>query len=132
MANQIEHANIRVKDIDQTVKFLTTALLNFIVRGGNTSEGNRWLHVGTDSTYLALSERSCDEQNRELDLIHIGFVVDDVDAVRQRLEQAGYSEGMVVDPHPYRKRIYFLDNNNMEWEFVEYFSDNPSERNEYS
>jgi hypothetical protein len=38
-------------------------------------------------------------------------VVDDVDAVRQRLEQAGYSEGMVVDPHPYRKRIYFLDNN---------------------
>ena len=107
-------------------------LLCLILLSGNTSEGNRWLHVGTDSTYLALSERSCDKQNRELDLIHIGFVVDDVDAVRQRLEQAGYSEGMVVDPHPYRKRIYFLDNNNMEWEFVEYFSDNPSERNEYS
>ena len=32
MANQIEHANIRVKDIDQTMRFLTTALLNFIVR----------------------------------------------------------------------------------------------------
>jgi len=47
---------------------------------GNTSEGNRWLHVGTDSTYLALSERSCDEPNRELDLIHTGFVIDDVDA----------------------------------------------------
>ncbi|MDP6996218.1 MAG: VOC family protein [Candidatus Poribacteria bacterium] len=62
----------------------------------------------------------------------MGFMVDDADAVRQRLEEAGYSEGTVVDPHPYRKRIYFLDNNNMEWEFVEYFSDNPSERNEYS
>ena len=47
MGGQVEHANIRVRDIDETVKFLTTALPNFKVRGGvlpksgSTSERNR-------------------------------------------------------------------------------------------
>ncbi|MDP7280966.1 MAG: hypothetical protein QGG39_13925 [Candidatus Poribacteria bacterium] len=56
MINQMEHANIRVKNIDQTVEFLMTALPDFKVRGGKTSGEDRWLHIGTDLTYLALSE----------------------------------------------------------------------------
>ena len=132
MANQLEHVNIRVKNIDETVKFLTTALPNFKVRGGKTSGENRWLHVGTDSTYLALNEDNREVQRQGEGLNHIGFVVDDAEVVRERLEKAGYKEGFVATPHPHRKRIYYLDSNGMEWEFVEYYSEDPLERNDYS
>ena len=89
MANQLEHVNIRVKNFDETVKFLTTALPNFKVRGGKTSGENRWLHVGTDSTYLALNEDNREVQRQGEGLNHIGFVVDDAEVVRERLEKAG-------------------------------------------
>jgi len=39
---------------------------------------------------------------------------------------------MVPEPHPYRKRVYFSDRTGFEWEFVQYFSDEPKERNDYS
>ena len=132
MANQLEHVNIRVKNIDETVKFLTTALPDFKVRGGKTSGENRWLHVGTDSTYLALNEDNREAQRQGAGINHIGFVVDDAEVVRERLEKAGYKEGFVATPHPHRKRIYYLDSNGMEWEFVEYYSEDPLERNDYS
>ena len=133
MVNQLEHANIRVRNIDEAVKFLTTALPNFAVRGGVMAGEDRWLHIGTDDTYLALNEDPSDPVRHGPGLNHIGFVVDDAEAVRARLVQAGYQEGFVVDrQHPSRKRIYYLDGSGMEWEFVQYYSDDPAERNDYS
>lgn len=131
---ELEHANLWVANLDETAKFLTTALPHFRVRGGGESGGNRWLHVGTATTYLALNEapaplRSKDDRRR---LNHLGFVVDDVAAIHKRLLQAGYREGFKAGPHPYRKRLYFLDSEDLEWEFVEYLSDDPKERNDYS
>lgn len=133
MANQLEHANIRVRNIDETIKFLTTALPNFRVRGGNREGSANWVHIGTDDTYLALNEDARQEIRQGPGLNHIGFVIDDAEALRNRLENAGYKEGYIPpEPHPHHKRTYFLDGNGMEWEFVQYYSDNPAERNDYS
>lgn len=133
MVNELEHANIRVADIDKAAEFLTTALPNFCVRGGSTGGANRWLHIGTDDSYLTLNEDKQEPIPKQgPGLNHIGFVVDDVEAIRGRLEAAGYKEGFVAGPHPHRKRLYFLDGIGMEWEFVEYLSDDPAERNDYS
>ena len=44
---------------------------------------------------------------------------------------AGYREGFVPEPHPYRKRVYLLDNDGIEYEFVQYYSDDFAERNDY-
>jgi catechol 2,3-dioxygenase-like lactoylglutathione lyase family enzyme len=134
MECQLEHINMRVKNIDETLKFITTALPNFRVRGGKRLEDNRWnwVHVGTDSTYLCLNEDG--EEIRAAKgpgLNHVGFVVKDAESIRVRLEQAGYEEGFVPDPHPYRQRIYYMDGNGIEWEFVEYHSEDPNERNDY-
>lgn len=132
MANELEHANIRVRNIDGVIHFLTTAMPALKVRGGGVAMGQRWVHLGTDHSYVALTEAKGRTWTRGPGLTHLGFVVDDAAGVSQRLEAAGYREGNKGEMHPHRKRIYYVDGDGLEWEFVEYFSDDPAERNDYS
>lgn len=134
MTAQLEHANLTVSSFDKAVRFLTTALPEFRVRGegGSIADDNRWLHVGTDDSYIALYEPADAPRSSSGSVNHLGFVVDDADALHQRLTDAGYREAYVAPPHPYRKRVYFLDDDGGEWEFVEYLSDDPRQRNDYA
>ena len=57
MAVQLEHANLCVRDIDGMIRFLQRAFPNFRIRfDGVGKDGNRWVHVGTDDTYIALNQ----------------------------------------------------------------------------
>jgi catechol 2,3-dioxygenase-like lactoylglutathione lyase family enzyme len=62
---------------------------------------------------------------------HLGFEVDDVAALAGRLRAAGYAETTVPNAHPHRRRVYFADAEGNDWEFVEYRSPDPAERNAY-
>ena len=62
----------------------------------------------------------------------VGVAVEDADALRERMLAAGYQEGYVPEPHPHRKRVYFIDPDGIEFEFIQYYSDDPAERNDYS
>ncbi len=129
----IEHINLAVANIDDMVRFLTTAFPEFRVRHEGVNNGNRWMHVGTGQSYLALNQAPPDRigelSNGRLN--HFGAVVGDADAVRARLLAAGYREGFVTPDHRFRKRRYVIDGEGVEWEFVEYLSDDPAERNSY-
>ena len=103
------------------------------MRDGRRDDEINWVHIGTDDTYLALNEDARTKVRQGPGLNHIGFGIDDADALRKRLEEAGYKEGYITpESHPHHKRTYFHDGNGMEWEFVQYFSDDPVERNDYS
>jgi len=132
----LEHANMTVRSLDEAVRFLTTAFGHFTIRGRGVSNGRPWAHVGTDTTYIAVTEASQSDSDRvahdELGVNHIGFVVEDSEAVASSLRKAGFREGMHVETHPHRKRVYFHDADDNEWEFVEYLSEVPGERNDYS
>lgn len=65
-------------------------------------------------------------------LNHLGFEVDDVAALRERLRAAGYHETTVANAHPHRRRVYFEDAEGNDWEFVEYRLSDPAERNDYA
>jgi len=135
MKGEVEHANINVADLDETVAFLMTALPHFKVRHrGTYLDGVPWLHIGTDATYLALNQPPGEIAQESSRFNHIGFVVEDAIAVRRRCLEAGYQdqEGFISPPHPHRKRIYILDREGLEWEFVEYLSDEVEKRNDYS
>jgi catechol 2,3-dioxygenase-like lactoylglutathione lyase family enzyme len=122
-----------------------TRLLNqaaeFRIRTDRTdasgSPSSRWVHVGTDDTYLALtrSDHSPAEAWEPYSGLpgvnHLGYEVDDVDALRARMLAAGYEESTVPNAHPHRKRVYFMDPEGNDWEFVQYYSQNPAERNDY-
>ena len=55
----------------------------------------------------------------------------DAAATAERLLEAGYEQGATYADHPHRHRYYFFDHDANEYEFVQYLSEDPSERNEY-
>lgn len=137
MSAFLEHANLTVRDLEAAVEFLETALPEFAVRGRGMGLHGPWLHIGTEDSYLALEEASQDEteaRERYADpgVNHLGFVVGDAEGVAERLRRAGYREGFRAPEHPHRRRVYFFDQDDNEYEFVEYFSEKPAERNDYA
>lgn len=138
MAMRLEHANLSVHDIDGVVRFLSTAFPEFRIRRDKTeSDGLRWVHIGTDETYIALNQASPEAEKRgrpyrgRPGLNHLGFEVDDVGALRDRLAAAGYQESTPPNAHPYRKRVYFYDPDGNDWEFIEYMSGELEKRHDY-
>ena len=56
MKSKLEHANLIVKNIDETILFLRTALPDFVIRNDATDkDGNRWVHSGNIGYYLSLN-----------------------------------------------------------------------------
>lgn len=137
MLPYVEHANITVGNIDRTVEFIQTALPSFAIRHCGQGDLYRWCHIGTELSYLALQEvverESVDRTPyRDSGINHIGLVTDDIESVKARLLAAGYKENKMETSHPWRKRIYFWDPNGIEWEFIEYLSQDDTQRNDYS
>jgi catechol 2,3-dioxygenase-like lactoylglutathione lyase family enzyme len=139
MSVRLEHANLCVRDIDATIRFVRAAFPEFRIRfDGRQPGGQRWVHIGTDDTYLALSQSSVVPEKPwqpyggAPGLNHLAYEVDDVEALRQRMTAAGYGESTPPNHHPYRKRVYFRDADGNDWEFVQYLSADPAQRNDYT
>lgn len=139
MTTRLEHANLTVRDIDATLRFLQTAFPDFAVRHDVTDpDGTRWVHFGNDETYIALTESTVEPEHRWVPyegvpgVNHLAYEVDDIDGLRQRLAAAGYRESTVPNNHPYRKRIYFYDLDGNDWEFIQYLSDDPAKKHDYT
>ena len=137
MTIRMEHANLSVQDFDNAVRFLQAAFPSFSIRREGENEGRRWMHIGTADTYIALNEASrAPSGSREPydgrpGINHLGYEVDDVDGVRERLAAAGFRDSTYPNNHPHRRRVYFYDADGNDWEFVEYLSDKIEERNDY-
>ena len=135
---RLEHANLNVNDADAITRFITTALPGYRVRGAGTDGpgGRPWRHVGDDDNYLALTQvgsaSSHAPYDQEPGLNHLGFEVDDVDALETRLRKAGFEPNLREDAHPARRRIYFHDPEGNDWEFVQYLTSDIDQRNDYS
>ena len=137
MALRLEHANLGARDIEAMIRFLKTAFPQFEVRGeGKSRDGTRWVHIGTDDTYIALGEARVDSGRRwkpysgEPGVNHLAFEVDDAGSLHARLTAAGYRESTSPNAHPHRRRVYFYDPEGNDWEFVQYFSQDPAKRND--
>lgn len=129
----LEHIHVNVDSIAKTEQFLQVAAPQFLLRGAGDAEGyGRWVHIGTESNYVALTEVPGTGVVPELR--HIGMQVDDIEGLMARLAAAGVeaADSSELDSHPHRRRVYYVDGNGLHWEFVQYLSENPSQRNDYS
>lgn len=131
----LEHANITVNNLDKSIAFFTTAFPHFKVRGSGDGK-RKWLHLGDDSTYVALEEATKDSNSYANEyevkgINHLGFVVNDIEAIATRLLNAGYKRNYPKQIHQFRIRDYFLDDDGNEYEFVQYLSDKVEERNSF-
>jgi len=144
-SSQLEHINLRVPSIAKVQALLCAAFPDFRVRGSGYGDYyGYWAHIGNDHHYVALLQR--DKPGTEAEesiepyryqqayrLMHLGFVVDDVDALMTRMAAAGFQPDDTdsLDTHPHRRRVYYLDGNGIEYEFVQYLSDKTEKRNDY-
>jgi len=135
----LEHLNLVVNDIPQTLSFYQAALPHWTIRGGGQNDWygkpRSWVHFGDDYQYLAFNDNGVGE-NRDLKghqvgLAHFAYVTNDIKGVIARLQEAGFEITTDGAEDIYRKNVYFIDPNGYEVEFVEYVSDIPSESNRY-
>ncbi|MBA6231162.1 MULTISPECIES: VOC family protein [unclassified Colwellia] len=133
----IEHINLVVHDIPETLTFYQAAFPHWKVRAKGTAEwhgvARNWLHFGDDYQYLTFNDDGI-EENRDLTghqvgLAHFAFVTPNLSAMKSRLAEAGFAVHKQGAENPYRANLYFLDPNGFEVEFVEYSSDLPEQRN---
>ena len=120
---RLEHVNLTVTDLDRSIAFYSD-LLDLHVRWKGPIDGDRLgAHVGDDNFYLALFQATTpgavDHNYLSPGINHFGFVVDDLDEARRRLERLGAHVHFAPEYEPGR-RIYFLDPTGHEVELVEY------------
>ena len=129
----LEHIHLNVQSIAKTEHFLKAAVPELNKRGAGDVQGfGPWAHYGSDDCYIALTEAG--NSRRIPELRHIGLVVDDIELAIKRLAEAGYepADTSALDSHPFRRRVYYVDGNQVDWELVEYLSEDPQQRNDYS
>jgi len=137
---KIEHSNYVVKDTEATIDFLQTAFPDAKIRGQGDyqwyGQARKWYHFGTDDFYIAISsggiEPVRDFTGTQIGLAHLGFEVDDLQAVIGRLSTKGYEVDHPGDSANHRKNVYYVDPNGLELEFIEYTSTKASEKNKYA
>jgi len=135
---RLEHANLVLTAIEPTLEFLKAAFPEWRVRGEGRDEWSgkkrRWLHFGDDDFFITLNDNGAgalrDLDGHEPGLAHLGFVVASLDRTLARLARAGYEPDHRGPAHPHRRNAYFTEHG-LEFEFVEYLSDDPAERNLY-
>lgn len=122
---RLEHVNLTVADPADTGALLCR-LFDWEIRWEGPALNNGYtVHVGSDSDYVALysvgtpSEPATESYQVRGGLNHIGIVVDDLDAVEQRVISEGYTPTNHGSYEPGR-RFYFVDKNTVEYEIVSY------------
>lgn len=136
---RLEHVNLVMKRIEPTLEFLLTAFPEWRIRGEGESVWNgtqrRWVHVGNDDYYLTLNDQAegaiRDTQGITPGVAHIGYAVDDLKSIVDRLVGKGYPIAITGRNHPFRKTVYFNDPAGFQFEFIEYSSEIPEEKNMY-
>ena len=136
----VEHVNATVQDVDHAVRFLTTALPDWRVRGSGTMDWfgkpMHWVHVGDDGHYIALQSggvgAGVDWRSNGSGMKHVGIVVPSVQPVVDRLQAAGFELDHWGGETAHRKSVYVMLGDDFQVEFVEYRTQDATLRNSYA
>jgi len=125
----LEHVNLTVPNPQNTAALLRDIFGWKIRWEGDAMAGGYTVHVGTDTSYIALY-RPADPETLDVAtderakhavgaLNHIAIVVDDLRAAEARILGAGLKTENHADYQPGR-RFYFYDKDGVEFEVVSY------------
>ena len=132
----LEHANITVNDLQEAIRFFQSAFPHFKIRGGG-NDMREWIHLGDDDTYIAINQAKqsglkADKNYDKIGINHLGFVVQNVEEIANNLLSNGYKRDFPKEVEQFRIRDYFADADGNQYEFVQYLSDKPKEKNSYN
>lgn len=121
----LEHSNFTVSDPDATAAWMCEVFGWHVRWSGAAINGGYTVHVGSDSSYLALfcPKTPAAAVGSSYDIIgglnHVALIVDDLDASEAAVKKAGFTPCNHADYEPGR-RFYFHDNDQIEFELVQY------------
>lgn len=120
---RFEHINLACHDLNQTLAFYQTLFPAWEVRAEGVHDGHRWVHFGNHQVYLALNDTPELSRTHHLyeniGINHVGFVIDDGDAMKAHLEAHQIEYYTLTAPET-KHRIYVSDPDGNEVELVEY------------
>ncbi len=125
MTALLEHANICVSDPNKTAAWMEKIFGWHIRWQGPALMGGYTVHIGTKDQYLALFSPPKDlgeapeRYSTKGALNHLAVIVEDLDAAEAAVKDAGYEPMNHGDYEPGR-RFYFLDEEGVEYELVQY------------
>jgi len=121
----VEHVNITVSSPLKTAEMLMS-LFDWKIRWqGDTLDDGYTVHVGSESSYLALYANPEPKPTTEdtyahyVGFNHVGIVVDDLAAIERKVINAGFKPYSHGDYEP-GKRFYFEDADGLEIEVISY------------
>ena len=79
-----------------------------------------------------LNELKPDKNYDKIGVNHLGFVVKNVQEIANNLLKNGYKRDYPKQEEQFRIRDYFADADGNQYEFVQYLSDKPEEKNSYN
>lgn len=120
----LEHVNMTVRDSRASAQLLINLFGWHIRWQGPAMDNGYTVHVGTQTSYVALYTPSADQAvarpfDKSVPMNHIGITVDDLNATEARVIAAGFEPFNHGDYAPGR-RFYFFDDNGIEFEIVSY------------
>lgn len=120
----LEHANVTVRNPEESAAMLSRIFDWHVRWSGPSAMGGRTVHVGTDTSYVALytppePPEPAADPDRAGGLQHLGILVDDLDSIEARVRAEG------IEPHTFMtydpgRRFYFHDHDGIEFEVVAY------------
>ncbi len=132
----LEHINITVSNLKESIRFFQTAFPHFKMRGGGNGM-REWVHLGDENSYIAINQATenhlkVEKNYDKIGINHLGFVVQNVEEIASKLLKNGYKRSYPKQVEQFRIRDYFIDADGNEFEFVQYLSDIIEEKNSYS
>ena len=121
MTVRLEHANVTVSDPKATAAWLCDVFGWKVRWQGPGMQTGYTVHVGSEESYIALfscgeAVPSTQETYRTVGMLnHLAVFTDEIDAVDERVRDAGFKPGPHYDYAPGR-RFYFHDSDGIEWE----------------
>lgn len=121
----LEHLNITVSDPDKTAQMLCK-LFDWKIRWeGAAIHGGRSIHVGSETSYIAIYRGIGEAVAADVSydviggLNHIAVVVDSLEPVELKVREMGLVPHSHADYEP-GTRFYFSDQDGIEFEVVSY------------
>jgi hypothetical protein len=122
--NTLEHINMTVRDPDAVAATLSQLFDWHIRWAGSAKDDGYTVHVGGGSSYLALYTHKDLRVQKQSHITlnhlnHIGIVVNELDKIEVRIQEAGFTTFNHGDYEP-GKRFYFMLSQELEVEVITY------------
>lgn len=117
----IDHLNRYVSNVDKFIEFYSNVLDYELIDKGIKANGKSYAILKGDGHELFISEKDGFELDEEHNFRHIGYYIENVDELLEKLKQKGYIEKeRQIIVKPFSRQFYIKDPDGFEIDFIQW------------